>query len=251
MPKIQESWSKNSSLGGPFADRQKTFSRSSSHTVSLYIEIYDISTTALEVKILFDKTELNTTYSNAFFPLNITMSEFVKNYGSLASFKERLKNGNIRGKLVFISPNIHLGRVVISDSKLSFDDNQKIDSFSIGNLIHGLDSGSKRLHISIKANDDKNNETGLFLGNKDLHLSATPDKFIEINDKGISLSGPVNFQVSPSQITFGGIMALPDFYRGLIPSTVATPNPIYLPKIPIETIKLMKDLATLMTSMAI
>lgn len=251
MPKIQESWSRNSSLAGPFTDRQKTFSRSSSHSVSLYVEIYDISLTNLEVKILFNKTELNNTYSNVFFPLNITMTEFVKNYGSISSFKERLKNGNIKAKLVFISPSIHLGKVTITDSKLIFDDNQKIDSFSIGNLVHGLDDGSKKIHVAFKANDDKNNMTGLFLGDKDLHLSATPDKFIEINDKGISLSGPVNFQVNPSQITFGGILALPDFYRGLIPSTMATPNPLYLPKLPIELIKLMKDLATLTTSMAI
>lgn len=251
MPKIQESWSKNSSLGGPFADRQKGMARSPSYSVCLYVNIFEIADDSLKVKVQFDKSELNDTYASKYFPLDITMSDFLKNYGSIPSFKERLKNNPIRGKLIFNFPNTHLGKIIITDSSLEFDNNDKLDNFSIGNLVHGLDSGNKKMYIALKSDNTKNNNTGIFIADNNLHLAATPDKFIEINDKGISLSGPINFQVNPSQITFGGIMTLPGFYRGLIPSTVATPNPIYLPNIPIETIKLMKDLAMLTTSMAI
>lgn len=250
MP-LQESWSKNSSLNSPFADRQKIFNTSRSVLMNLYGSITDIKDDKLMVKINFEKTELNDTY-NGWFLLDITYDKFISRYGSIESFKNLLKTKPILVKLVHQTSNIKNGKaVIIENYDRLYDNEHQANSFSIGSIINGFGESKNNIFNVIKPSYNKDSNTSISLSENSIKLATKEDKFLELSEKGFTISGPVTFQGSPSQISFAGIVALPDFYRGMIPSTVSTPNPLFTPKIPTEllaTMKSLADIAALMIS---
>jgi len=248
----QKSWSRTSSLHGPYNIRQRDMTRKRFITSTLYCRVIEILDDSLRVKVLFDKIELNNIYSNNYFYLDTVLDDFLLRYGSIESFRSLLKDNPLKARLVFNPPNIKEGKVqLVNDYIFIYDNNDKTDSFSIGSLINGFSGKKNETFKVIKFSNDKESNTGIKFYDKAIHIASESDKFIEVNDKGLTFSGNVSFQASPSNVTFGGLVTLPDFYTGMIPSTMSTPNPVFHPKFPTELLTLVKDLNSVATSLMI
>jgi hypothetical protein len=60
-------------------------------------------------------------------------------------------------------------------------------------------------------------------------MLATPDKFIAIDNNGLSINGPLSINSTSEQIRQGGLFTqMPDFVR-MIPPTIMTPIPSQMP----------------------
>ena len=94
-------------------------------------------------------------------------------------------------------------------------------------------------------------------GGSEAILGASADAHISANESfGISLSPgrgkKVNVQAMPNDVVFGGLFSMPSVYQGLVPSTIATPNPQYSMKPPFEHIlQTVRELAILSSSFVV
>lgn len=257
----QESWSRNTSLSGPFHGRQKAFNRNPSVQVRLYgvitnirgEESYDETfKTGLQVKISFDKKELDRDLSNKWFPFDISEKTFIDTYGNVASFKERMKDESFRCNFLYSPPNLEFGIVSLSsDLKKVYSGNEKNEAFSLSGLINGIDSSNADAFSTWKPVYSKDSNTGITGSKGRLHIAATGDRFIELSDAGISMSGPMNYQVNPSQIKYGGFVSPQNFFSGMIPSSTTSPNPTYSPNLPVDTILSLADMVKILLSLMV
>lgn len=253
MAKEQKAWSKNSSLSGPFKDRQfqrlkplYSDNRKYGHILDIKGEDqYDSNfKRGLLAKIDFDNKELNDNFSNTWFIFDIDHDSFIERFGSLSSAKEYLIGS--RACVVYKSTDLSKGKLtLIADLSKIYDSGYQSTSLDIGSLVSGFSEGSTSKFRILKHSYNKNSNTGIKLSDKSIEIIGDEKNFINLSEKGISISGNVNFQTNPSNITFGGIFAMPDFIRGMIPSTVTTPNPMYLPTLPTNLLLSLGDLASM------
>ena len=261
MSKTQESWSKNSSFNSPFEIRQKLFSRNSSTYVKLYGTVKNIQgqesydskfNSGLRIQISFSKSELNETYSNTWFPLDITDTDFFNTYGSIDSFILMNSKDKIHCVLDYNPPSISSGYArLTSNIKKVYDNGETTESYSLSTLVSGLDSSESKTYRTIKPVYSKDVNTGIKLSDKKISIAATGKNFIELTDSGLSLSGSLNMQMNPSAIKYGGFVSPQDFYRGMIPSTSTSPNATYSPNLPIDTILSLAKIAKIVSSLMV
>lgn len=246
MSKEQQSWSKNTSLYGPFKGRQEVFNRSPQIVADLYGTIIDIRgeesydeefTSNLQIKMTFDKGELNKNYSDLWFPFDIEDTEFYNMFGNIDSAKIIISEQKVRAVLNRKNLPIESGRASLAANlKQIYSKGERNEAYSLSNLMTGISSYNTKRFTVWKPQYSSDKNTGITGSDKRIHIAATGNRFIELTENGISFSGPINFQMNPSQQRYGGFVSPPDFYRGMIPSTPVTPNPTYLPSLPIETI---------------
>lgn len=248
----QKSWSKTTSLHGPFRDRQSNRQRPRYSDNKKYCKIVDLKgqsdydnnfNKGLLVKVSFELDDLNSAYSDKWYVLDIEHNIFIERYGSLESAKVYLIGSSA---CLIHKPNAMLsGKIVlVADLSKAYDSGEKSDSFNITSLSAGFSEGSTSKFRVIKYDYTKDSNTGIKLSDKSVELIGDESNFISVNDKGIGISGKVNFQTNPSNVTFGLIFGMPDFIRGSIPSTITTPNPLFLPTIPTDLLLSLGDLAS-------
>lgn len=87
-------------------------------------------------------------------------------------------------------------------------------------------------------------EAGLLLGDKEAALIGNKKHFIVVDDRGVTIKGPVSMVADASQIRKSGIfIGMPDMLRQ-IPSTIITPIPPHQPLMPVGGLAaLAKDVA--------
>jgi len=69
--------------------------------------------------------------------------------------------------------------------------------------------------------------SGIVIGENSVRATVNDEHGILINEKGTTLTGPLSFAVGPDQIRVGGLFTFQGAIMGMLPSTMATPSPMY------------------------
>ena len=88
---------------------------------------------------------------------------------------------------------------------------------------------------------------GMVVGNSNARINGTADNYVNCDDRGTTISGPVSFVTMPNQIRFGGLWTMSNIMQLSLPSTMATPSPVMRVDPPIKPfLSLMKTTTTMM-----
>lgn len=84
----------------------------------------------------------------------------------------------------------------------------------------------------IKASDDS--PAGIEVGENAIRVSGNRENFFYADASGVYLVGPISLLAEPQNIRIGSKYVLPTAYRGVIPSTLASPQPMFVENSPVE-----------------
>lgn len=77
---------------------------------------------------------------------------------------------------------------------------------------------------SIKSNADST--AGVVVANNVVRVTSNEDNGIIVDERGVTIQGPVSIVSNPKQVRVGGLWVFNDPIMMSIPSTLATPNPV-------------------------
>ena len=87
--------------------------------------------------------------------------------------------------------------------------------------------------------------TGIALSENSVRLTSNEDNNILVDERGVTIAGPISLVSSPNQIRVGGLFTFQNSILGMLPSTMATPSPMYVIDPPV------KQIVTLVAQVAI
>lgn len=91
-------------------------------------------------------------------------------------------------------------------------------------------------------------KAGVKVGDSNARVHGTEDNYINCDDRGTTISGPVSFVAMPNQIRMGGLWTLNNIMSLSLPSTMATPSPVTKIDLPLkQTASLIQQSVVMMT----
>lgn len=226
----QNIWSRQNKTSG-FQAKQRTNIPELNLLTSLECQILEVRNTSLklECRVEIIRKPINV-IENVWFPLLITDAEFAEQYGTINDFNE-LDEKPI-GSFTFRSPSYSTGKVSFARAQsASVNKMMESQNESLSEIVLGFSKATNKQKRVKKAS--KHSNTGMVMESNKVSIN-TDKTFIEVSDKGISMGGPTNYQALPSENTFGMLLKMQNPMLGLLPSTLATPIPLYTFKIPTE-----------------
>jgi hypothetical protein len=89
-------------------------------------------------------------------------------------------------------------------------------------------------------------DAGVVVSNTVVRATVKEDKGIMVDERGTTISGPVSFVSSTSDIRFGGLWTMNNPIQMSLPSTYATPTPTLMIDPPVKQLKtIMADAAVM------
>lgn len=102
---------------------------------------------------------------------------------------------------------------------------------------------------SIKTKTDST--AGVVVSDSSVRITSNEDNGFIADERGITLQGPVSIVSSPEQIRMGGLWTFNSPITLSLPSTLATPNPVFNINPPTGQLKdLMKGASTMISLLA-
>jgi len=86
----------------------------------------------------------------------------------------------------------------------------------------------------IKANPESN--AGVVVGEGTVRATVNENNGIMVDERGTTITGPISLATSPNQIRVGGLFTFQNSIMGMLPSTLATPSPMYLVDPPVKQV---------------
>jgi hypothetical protein len=90
---------------------------------------------------------------------------------------------------------------------------------------------------------------GMVISDAAARINSTEETFVQVDDKGITVSGPMSFPSGSSQIRYSALWTMNTEMALTIPSTMATPMPVMIMNPPIKQYKSVMEEAMLMMAM--
>ena len=228
----QNVWSRQNKTSG-FQAKQRNNIPEINLLTSLECRILEVRNASLklECRVEIIRKPINV-IDNVWFPLQMTDTEFAERYGSVTDFNELHEKP--LGSFTFRSPSYSTGKVSFTTTSSSSVANASTtQNESLSEIVLGFSKATGKQKKVKKASKGSNTAFSI----EDNKVSINTDKtFVEVSDKGISMGGPTNYQALPSENTYGMLLKMQNPMLGLIPSTLATPIPLYTFKIPTEQI---------------
>jgi len=95
-----------------------------------------------------------------------------------------------------------------------------------------------KVHPSSKA--------GVVISENTVRITVNEDNGIMVDERGTTITGPISLATSPNQIRVGGLFTFQNTIAGMLPSTMATPTPMYMIDPPVKQVaKLVKQVAVM------
>ena len=100
---------------------------------------------------------------------------------------------------------------------------------------------------TIKSAPDSN--AGIVTSSNTARMHGNKDNYVQCDEKGVTINGPISFPAGPEQIRFGSLWTMNNPILLSLPSTLATPNAVLNINSPVASFQsLAKDVAV-MTSL--
>jgi hypothetical protein len=87
---------------------------------------------------------------------------------------------------------------------------------------------------TLKSSPDS--KAGVTVAGSSTRINSNEDTSLMVDDKGITLNGPISFVSGSSQMRFGGLWTMNTEMALMLPSTMATPTPVMMINPPIKQI---------------
>lgn len=93
-------------------------------------------------------------------------------------------------------------------------------------------------------------QAGLEVGENAIRLSGSRESFFYSDASGCYIIGPVSILAEPNNIRVGSKYLFPTAYQGVIPSTLASPQPIFIESSPVQGFSsLAEEVASLLSDL--
>jgi hypothetical protein len=79
-------------------------------------------------------------------------------------------------------------------------------------------------------------KAGVVVSESTVRATAQEDNGLMIDERGTTITGPISLASSPNQIRIGGLFTFQNSIMGMLPSTIATPSPMYMIDPPIKQV---------------
>ena len=87
-------------------------------------------------------------------------------------------------------------------------------------------------------------KAGVVVSESTVRATVNEENGLMIDERGTTLTGPLSLATSPNQIRVGGLFTFQSSIMGMLPSTMATPNAMYMIDPPVKQVgKLVKQVA--------
>ena len=85
-------------------------------------------------------------------------------------------------------------------------------------------------------------QAGIVVSDTVVRMTVKEDKGVMVDERGVTITGPVSFVSGPNHIRVGGLWTFNNAMALSLPSTMATPTPVLMIDPPIKQFEsLMKD----------
>jgi len=92
-------------------------------------------------------------------------------------------------------------------------------------------------------------KAGIVVSENTVRSTVNEDNGIMIDERGTTITGPMSIAASPNQIRVGGLFTFQNSISGMLPSTIATPSPMYMVDPPIKQVQNLVQQVAIMGAM--
>ena len=79
-------------------------------------------------------------------------------------------------------------------------------------------------------------KAGIVVSETTVRATVNEDNGIMVDERGTTITGPISLASSPNQIRVGGLFTFQSAIMGMLPSTMATPSPMYMIDPPVKQV---------------
>lgn len=91
--------------------------------------------------------------------------------------------------------------------------------------------------------------SGVVVGDSTVRATVNENNGILVDERGTTIAGSISLATSPNHIRVGGLFTFQGAIQGMLPSTLATPTPMYMVDPPIKQVANLVKQAALIAAM--